>query len=127
MHQHRPPAEGAAASSSTNASSSSSSSSSATDSSCSPYYVVTDKWQTYTDFAVTAESLQQLAAYCDEFLVHGVEVEGRRCGILEDLVQCLGDWSPLPVTYAGGARCVLFLVLACMRTCAAAHFRHCAC
>jgi phosphoribosylformimino-5-aminoimidazole carboxamide ribonucleotide (ProFAR) isomerase len=107
---HRPPAEGAAASN-TDTSCSSSTSSTTTYSSSSPYYVVTDKWQTYTDFAVTPESLQQLAAYCDEFLVHGVEVEGRRCGILEDLVQCLGEWSPLPVTYAGGARCVLFFAV----------------
>jgi len=34
--------------------------------------------------------------------VHGVENEGLRCGILEDLVQLLGEYSPIPVTYAGG-------------------------
>jgi len=69
-----------------------------------PYYVVTDKWQKYTDLAVTAESLRDLAKSCDEFLVHGVDVEGKQCGILEDLVALLGEHSPIPVTYAGGVR-----------------------
>ena len=69
-----------------------------------PYYVVTDRWQNFTDYPVTAETLQFLSRYCDEFLVHGVEVEGKQCGILEDLVVLLGDSSPVPVTYAGGAR-----------------------
>lgn len=150
------------------------------------YYVVKDKWQTYTDFVVRSvpmeegsgwvgglasaprdcalqsfnppthlptltsnENLVKLAAYCDEFLVHGVDVEGMRVGILvrtcfnapclspthppahppfflpfpsthqsptylppfpsklqEDLVILLGEISPLPVTYAGGARSI---------------------
>ena len=45
-----------------------------------------------------------LSNYCDEFLVHGVDVEGKRCGIEEDLVALLGMYSPIPVTYAGGVR-----------------------
>ena len=65
------------------------------------YYVVTDRWQKYTSFAVTPESLAELAQYCDEFLVHGVENEGKRCGILDDLVELLAC-SPIPCTYAGG-------------------------
>ncbi|CAM9498740.1 unnamed protein product, partial [Chrysoparadoxa australica] len=69
-----------------------------------PYYVVTDKWQKFTDFAVTAESIAKLEGYCDEFLVHGVDVEGKQSGVLEDLVVSLGEWSTIPVTYAGGAR-----------------------
>lgn len=69
-----------------------------------PYYVVTDRWQNFTDYPVTAETLQFLSRYCDEFLVHGVEVEGKQCGILEDLVVLLGDSSPIAVTYAGGVR-----------------------
>jgi len=68
------------------------------------YYVVTDKWQQFTDFVVNAENLQHLAKYCDEFLVHGVDVEGQQCGILPDLVTLLGQASPIPVTYAGGVR-----------------------
>ena len=70
------------------------------------YYVVTDKWQKYTDYAVTPENLKLLSEYCDEFLVHGVDVEGKQCGILEDLVVLLGEHSPVPVTYAGGVRSV---------------------
>jgi phosphoribosylformimino-5-aminoimidazole carboxamide ribotide isomerase len=68
------------------------------------YYVVTDRWQRYTDVLVNRETLTLLGAYCDEFLVHGVENEGKRCGILEDLVVLLGDCSPIPVTYAGGVK-----------------------
>ena len=69
-----------------------------------PYYVVTDRWQTYTDVKVNSETLELLSSYCDEFLVHGVENEGKRCGILEDLVLLLGENSPIPVTYAGGVK-----------------------
>lgn len=69
-----------------------------------PYYVVTDRWQTYTDVKVDEDTLKNLSEYCDEFLVHGVENEGKRCGILEDLVVLLGDYSPISVTYAGGVK-----------------------
>ena len=68
------------------------------------YYVVTNRWQTFTDYKVTPENLKTLASYCDEFLVHGVDVEGKQCGILDDLVALLGNHSPIPVTYAGGVR-----------------------
>jgi len=70
------------------------------------YYVVTDRWQTFTDLVVNQDTLVQLGNYCDEFLVHGVEVEGKQCGILEDLVVLLGDCSPVPATYAGGVRSI---------------------
>lgn len=69
-----------------------------------PYYVVTDRWQNYTDVEVNSETLNLLSDYCDEFLVHGVENEGKKCGILEDLVILLGQYSPIPVTYAGGVK-----------------------
>lgn len=68
------------------------------------YVVVVDRWQRFTDLELTAASLSDLEGRCAELLVHGVDVEGRRLGIDEDLVARLGDWSPLPVTYAGGAR-----------------------
>jgi phosphoribosylformimino-5-aminoimidazole carboxamide ribotide isomerase len=71
-----------------------------------PYYVVTDRWQKYTDMPVNEHTLRDLGAYCNEFLVHGVEVEGKRCGILEDLVELLGKYSPVSVTYAGGVRSI---------------------
>jgi phosphoribosylformimino-5-aminoimidazole carboxamide ribotide isomerase len=68
------------------------------------YYVVTDRWQRFTALQVNARTLEMLAAHCDEFLVHGVDVEGRRLGIVEPLVELLGAHAPLPVTYAGGVR-----------------------
>ena len=68
------------------------------------FYVVTNKWTKYTDYKVTPENLKDLSEYCDEFLVHGVDVEGKRCGIDEELVSLLGEHSPLPVCYAGGVR-----------------------
>jgi phosphoribosylformimino-5-aminoimidazole carboxamide ribotide isomerase len=67
------------------------------------FYIVTDRWQTFTDVAVTPDTLAHLSRFCDEFLVHGVDVEGMRQGIQEDLVTLLGAHSPIPVTYAGGA------------------------
>lgn len=66
------------------------------------YYIVTDRWQKFTDVCLDQEVLDFLAAYADEFLVHGVDVEGKKLGIDEELVALLGSHSPIPVTYAGG-------------------------
>ena len=66
------------------------------------YYVVTDRWQKFTSLEVNAESLEALSHYCCEFLIHGVDVEGKRLGIDNALVELLGDLSPIPSTYAGG-------------------------
>ncbi|MGY8789032.1 MAG: HisA/HisF-related TIM barrel protein, partial [Pseudomonadales bacterium] len=66
------------------------------------FYVVTDRWQTFTQEKVDAQLLELLAADCAEFLVHGVDVEGKSQGVQEDLIAILGEHSPLPVTYAGG-------------------------
>lgn len=68
------------------------------------YWIVTDRWQRFTNVALTPATLALLADYCAEFLVHGVDVEGQRLGIEAPLVELLGAWSPRPVTYAGGAR-----------------------
>lgn len=68
------------------------------------YYVVTDRWQHFTEEKVGPALLEMLSAYCAEFLVHGVDVEGKRQGIEEELISILGAYSPLPVTYAGGVR-----------------------
>lgn len=67
------------------------------------YIIVTDRWQKFSDIALNAETLDTLSMYADEYLVHGVDVEGKRLGIDEELVSLLGRWSPIPVTYAGGA------------------------
>jgi phosphoribosylformimino-5-aminoimidazole carboxamide ribotide isomerase len=66
------------------------------------YLVATDRWQTFTTEAVTYPFLDRLSDYCDEFLIHAVDVEGRCAGIETDLVAYLGKWAGLPVTYAGG-------------------------
>ena len=66
------------------------------------YYIVTNRWQTFTDVKLTTEVLDELLDYCDEFLVHGVDVEGKASGMEEDLVKLLADWGKLPITYAGG-------------------------
>ena len=67
------------------------------------FWIVTDRWQKFTDVAVTPETIESLSSFCDEFLVHGVDVEGKMQGIQEDLVMLLGTHCPIPVTYAGGA------------------------
>ncbi len=66
------------------------------------YYVVTDRWQNFTEMAVSEDTLNYLGDYCCEFLVHGVDVEGKCMGIEDDLVKLLGASSPIPATYAGG-------------------------
>ncbi len=68
------------------------------------FWIVTDRWQRFTDVPVNKDTLELMANYCDEFLVHGVDVEGKRQGIQADLVKILSQDSPLPVTYAGGAK-----------------------
>ncbi|HWI58460.1 MAG TPA: phosphoribosylformimino-5-aminoimidazole carboxamide ribotide isomerase [Bacillota bacterium] len=67
------------------------------------YLVVTDRWQKFTQTIVNRESLERLAGWCAEFLIHAVDVEGLCRGIDKELVAKLGEWSPLPTTYAGGA------------------------
>jgi len=67
------------------------------------YLVVTDRWQKFTDLAVSEAVLQTFSKYCAEFLIHAVDVEGLCRGIDGELVAKLGRWSPIPVTYAGGA------------------------
>lgn len=66
------------------------------------YYVVTDRWQTFTSVEVTPHLLDDLSKYCDEFLIHGVDVEGKSSGVELELVKLLADWNGIPITYAGG-------------------------
>ncbi len=67
------------------------------------YFVVTDRWQKFTELAVNAETLKKLSGFCAEFLIHAVDVEGLCRGIDGELVGKLGRWTPIPTTYAGGA------------------------
>ena len=66
------------------------------------YFVVTDRWQKFTTLTLSAETLATMAQYCDEFLIHAVDVEGLCRGIDQDLVEQLARWATLPTTYAGG-------------------------
>lgn len=66
------------------------------------YYIVTDRWQKFTEVSVTETLLNELSGYADEFLVHAVDVEGKARGVEEDLASLLGGWCGIPVTYAGG-------------------------
>jgi phosphoribosylformimino-5-aminoimidazole carboxamide ribotide isomerase len=47
--------------------------------------------------------MEKLANWCDEFLVHAVDVEGLCKGIDSELVEKLAEWTTVPTTYAGGA------------------------
>jgi len=67
------------------------------------YFVVTDRWQKFTELVVNRETLQMFSQHCAEFLIHAVDVEGLCRGIDHDLVTRLGEWTPIPMTYAGGA------------------------
>lgn len=68
------------------------------------YLIVTDRWQKFTDVKLCEETLDELATYCDEFLVHAADVEGKQQGIEENVAKLLGKWGKRPVTYAGGVR-----------------------
>lgn len=67
------------------------------------YIVMTDRWKTFTDLTLCATTMEKLAQWCDEFLVHAVDVEGLCRGIDSELVRQLADWAAIPITYAGGA------------------------
>lgn len=66
------------------------------------YYIVTDRWQKFTNVKITADTLDMLSGYCDEYLIHAVDVEGKASGIEMHIAKLLGDWGRMPVTYAGG-------------------------
>lgn len=67
------------------------------------WVVAMNRWQTMTNLRVCPAVLDDLAAHCDEFLIHAADVEGLCGGIDADLVALLGDWGKLAITYAGGA------------------------
>lgn len=65
--------------------------------------VCMNRWQTRTDMSLTERTMHRLASSCAEFLIHAADVEGRRAGMDAALIAALAQWSPIPVTYAGGA------------------------
>lgn len=68
------------------------------------YFIVTDRWQNFTEVVVNKESLDYFGEFCCEFLIHAVDVEGKCAGIEEELAAKLGAWTSLPTTYAGGVK-----------------------
>ena len=66
------------------------------------YYVVTDRWQKVTDVKLTKELIFMLSSYCDEFLVHAVDVGGKARGIEKSVAMLLGKCNDIKTTYAGG-------------------------
>jgi len=73
------------------------------------YWVVTDRWQNFTEFELSHENLDMLAQSCAEFLIHAADVEGLCSGIQTEVVELLGNWlshssQAIPTTYAGGIR-----------------------
>jgi len=68
------------------------------------YFVVTNRWQSFTTTVLSKETLASFASYCVEFLIHAVDVEGLCRGIDHELVAQLAEWAVLPATYAGGAK-----------------------
>lgn len=68
------------------------------------YNITIDRWQTITPVRILPKTLDLFAEYCDEFLIHAADVEGKQAGMDEELIAYLAEYSPIPVTYAGGAR-----------------------
>ncbi|MCR5784136.1 MAG: phosphoribosylformimino-5-aminoimidazole carboxamide ribotide isomerase [Eubacterium sp.] len=66
------------------------------------YYVVTDRWQNFTDTVLSTKTLDSLTDYADEFLIHAADVEGKKAGIDKDVLKILSTYDKKPVTYAGG-------------------------
>ena len=69
------------------------------------YMVTTDRWQKITDEKVDPELFEKLSGYCDEFLIHAVDVEGKNSGIEKELVRIMARHRGNPLTYAGGVSC----------------------
>jgi phosphoribosylformimino-5-aminoimidazole carboxamide ribotide isomerase len=70
------------------------------------WFVVTNQWKTFSRFELNPSNIAYLETYCDEFLIHAVDVEGKRTGIQEKLASQLAEWVHIPTTYAGGARSI---------------------
>jgi phosphoribosylformimino-5-aminoimidazole carboxamide ribotide isomerase len=68
------------------------------------WYVATNRWQTMTEVRIDEPLLAELSRHCAEFLIHAADVEGKQQGMDWELVELLARISPLPTTYAGGAR-----------------------
>jgi phosphoribosylformimino-5-aminoimidazole carboxamide ribotide isomerase len=66
------------------------------------YLVVTDRWSRFSSLPVERSVLEDLAEFASEYLIHAVDVEGKRCGIDAKLLNLLAESAPIPCVYAGG-------------------------
>ncbi len=66
------------------------------------YYIVTDRWQKFTQVPLNQDTMARLSRYCSEFLVHAVDVEGKSAGIEVPVVRLLAEETKIRSTYAGG-------------------------
>ena len=66
------------------------------------YYIVTDRWQKFTEEVICEEVIEKLQEYADEFLIHAVDVEGKANGVEQELIRILAEYAQIPITYAGG-------------------------
>ena len=60
------------------------------------YLIATDRWQRISDLPLNGATLKRLASFCDEFLVHAADVEGRQRGIEGPVVSILGEHQTVP-------------------------------
>ena len=68
------------------------------------YFVVADRWRRFTSLKVDRETLERLAEFASEYLIHAVDVEGLRTGIDDELLERLAEHVAIPCVYAGGVR-----------------------
>lgn len=70
------------------------------------YYIATNRWQTVTNTCLDVEMLCKLEEFCDEYLIHAVDVEGKSNGPEKDLIKELSSYNGNKITYAGGIRSI---------------------
>lgn len=66
------------------------------------YFIVTDRWQSFTRVELSRETIERLSECCDEFLIHAVDAEGKAKGVEEGVAEIMGKHCTIPSTYAGG-------------------------
>jgi phosphoribosylformimino-5-aminoimidazole carboxamide ribotide isomerase len=70
------------------------------------YYIVTDRWQVFSEEIISRTTFENLGPFCDEFLIHAADVEGKQGGIDKELLSVLAGCTQKPLTYAGGVRSI---------------------
>lgn len=56
----------------------------------------------FTDIEMNSQTLEMFSEYCDEFLIHAVDTEGKAKGIEPQIAKIMGEYCTIPSTYAGG-------------------------